>query len=107
MTLTEESSYIPSITGAKDDRDIDQHWDINDNILPIVSLKITYFHVIEIKVMHVNDHGSSAVKIAASHCQLKNNFAFQNNMSLVTRKPVFGVSDQLKLKPACSATETY
>ena len=27
-------------------------------------------------------------------------------MSLVTRKPVFGVSDQLRLKPDCSATET-
>ena len=28
------------------------------------------------------------------------------NMSLVTRKPVFGVSDQVRIKPACSATET-
>ena len=28
------------------------------------------------------------------------------NMSLITRKPVFGVSDQVRLKPACSATET-
>ena len=27
-------------------------------------------------------------------------------MSLVTRKPVFGVCDQVRLKPACSATET-
>ena len=27
-------------------------------------------------------------------------------LSLVTRKPVFGVSDQVRLKPACSATET-
>ena len=27
-------------------------------------------------------------------------------MSLVPRKPVFGVSDQVILKPACSATET-
>ena len=27
-------------------------------------------------------------------------------MSLVTRKPVFGVSDKGRLKPACSATET-
>ena len=27
------------------------------------------------------------------------------NMSLVTRKPVFGVSDQVRLKAACSATE--
>ena len=26
-------------------------------------------------------------------------------MSPVTRKPVFGVSDQVRLKPACSATE--
>ena len=28
-----------------------------------------------------------------------------NNMSLVTRKPVFGVCDQVRLKPACSASE--
>ena len=28
------------------------------------------------------------------------------HLSLVTRKPVFGVCDQLRLKPACSATET-
>ena len=27
------------------------------------------------------------------------------HMSLVTRKPVFGVSDQVRLKPACAATE--
>ena len=29
-----------------------------------------------------------------------------DNMSHVTRKPVFGVCDQLRLKPACSADET-
>ena len=28
------------------------------------------------------------------------------DLSLVTRKPVFGVSDQVRLTPACSATET-
>ena len=27
-------------------------------------------------------------------------------MSLVTRKPVFGVYDQVRYKPACSATAT-
>ena len=27
------------------------------------------------------------------------------DMSLVTRKPVFGVCDQVKHKPACAATE--
>ena len=53
MTLTEESSYIPSITGIKDDRDLDQHWDINDNILPIVSLKITY-HLLMLKTNQCN-----------------------------------------------------
>ena len=26
-------------------------------------------------------------------------------MSLVSRKPVFGVCDQVRLKPACAATE--
>ena len=28
-----------------------------------------------------------------------------NHLSFVTRKPVFGVSDQDRLKPACAATE--
>ena len=28
-----------------------------------------------------------------------------DNMSLITRKPVFGVCDQVRLKPACSAIE--
>ena len=28
-----------------------------------------------------------------------------SNMRLIMRKPVFGVSDQVRLKPACSATE--
>ena len=31
--------------------------------------------------------------------------AFHSNMSLVMRKPVFGVSNQVRLKSACSATE--
>ena len=29
----------------------------------------------------------------------------RSHMSLVSRKPGFGVSDQVRLKPACSATE--
>ena len=29
----------------------------------------------------------------------------QGNMSLVTRKPVFGISDQVRHKPASAATE--
>ena len=32
-------------------------------------------------------------------------FLYQH-LSLVTRKPVFGVCDQLRHKPACAATET-
>ena len=31
---------------------------------------------------------------------------FRSYMSLITRKPVFGVSDQVRLKLACSADET-
>ena len=31
---------------------------------------------------------------------------FIQTLSLVTRKPVFGVCDQVRLEPACSATET-
>ena len=27
-------------------------------------------------------------------------------LNLITRKPVFGVCDQVRLEPACSATET-
>ena len=34
------------------------------------------------------------------------NLTISITISLVTRKPVFGVSDQLRLKPACSADET-
>ena len=30
----------------------------------------------------------------------------QSDTSLVTRKPVFGICDHIRLKPACSATET-
>ena len=30
----------------------------------------------------------------------------QDHLSLVTRKPVFGVCDQLRLEPACSADVT-
>ena len=30
----------------------------------------------------------------------------RDNLNLVTRKPVLGVSDQVRLKPACSASET-
>ena len=30
---------------------------------------------------------------------------FHDNLSLVTRKPVFGVFDQDRHKPACAATE--
>ena len=32
--------------------------------------------------------------------------AFFCHLSLITRKPVFGVFDQVRLNPACSATET-
>ena len=32
--------------------------------------------------------------------------SFKSLMRLVTRKPVFGVCNQSKLKPACSASET-
>ena len=31
--------------------------------------------------------------------------SFQNHMSLVVRKPVLGVSDQVPHKPGCTATE--
>ena len=44
MTLTEESSYLPAIIEPKDDREVGQHWDINDNILPIVSGKKHHDH---------------------------------------------------------------
>ena len=33
------------------------------------------------------------------------NSFYVNKMSLVTRKSIFGVSDQVRLKPACAATE--
>ena len=53
------------------------------------------------------------LSLRISRCQRINNFLYlfsvpwscTYNMSLITRKPVFGVSDQVRLKPACSATE--
>ena len=36
----------------------------------------------------------------------KNNFQGQIYMGLVVKKPVFGVSNKLRFKPACSATDT-
>ena len=40
------------------------------------------------------------------HLCEKQNFTFGHHfMSHVTRKPVFGVCDQERLKPACSAIE--
>ena len=39
-------------------------------------------------------------------CCFKNYIETQSeDMSLLARKPVFGVSDRLRLKPVCSATE--
>ena len=32
-------------------------------------------------------------------------FQLSSNMSLVVRKPVFGVSDQIRHKPGCTTTE--
>ena len=39
--------------------------------------------------------------------QVRFNFSFtaEEHMSLVTRKPVFGVFDQVRLKPVCSTKE--
>ena len=41
-----------------------------------------------------------------SEITLKGRKTPKNHMSLVTRKPVLGVCDQVRLKPACSAIET-
>ena len=35
-----------------------------------------------------------------------NDYLEFHNLGLVARKPVFGVSEKARLKPACSATET-
>ena len=37
---------------------------------------------------------------------MTSNQSYQNNDGLATRKPVYEVCDQVRLKPACSATET-
>ena len=41
-------------------------------------------------------------------CVLKINVSYKHarHMGLVARKPVFGVSNKVRFKPACSATET-
>ena len=42
----------------------------------------------------------------ASRYFFKGKKIFGTYLSLVTRKPVFGVFDQVRLKPACAAKET-
>ena len=39
-------------------------------------------------------------------CHFREPLHYLHNLILVTRKPVFGVCDQSRLKPACSATKT-
>jgi len=43
MTLTEEGTYLPSLTGSKGDMEPEHHWDINDNILPLVRYWIIFW----------------------------------------------------------------
>ena len=38
MTLTEEATYLPAMQSSKAEQECDHHWDINDNILPVVSM---------------------------------------------------------------------
>ena len=60
---------------------------------------------VDVSIMYDNlitDKGTVWLKL---HDQPRNMFAVYQ-LSLVMRKPVFGVSDQVRLKPACSATET-
>ena len=40
MTLTEETTYLPSMHSSKGDIDPDNHWDINDNVLPMVRINM-------------------------------------------------------------------
>ena len=44
-------------------------------------------------------------KITSYWKQKNQLFLHQNNLSLILRKPVFGVSDQVRHKPGCTATE--
>ena len=48
----------------------------------------------------------SAFSMHLAHGNIANNMTFEEYLNLVTRKPVFGVFDQVRLKPACSASET-
>ncbi|KAH3828781.1 hypothetical protein DPMN_130764 [Dreissena polymorpha] len=46
MTLTEETTYLASMGSSKGELDPEVHWDMNDNILPLVS-RYGNFHVIK------------------------------------------------------------
>ena len=48
---------------------------------------------------------SAGKKLVMFYCMPSLFFVFLSHMSLVSRKPVFGVCDQVRLKPACSASE--
>ena len=70
------------------------------------SLSCSPFHRLEmteilLKGRKTLTHPSSI--IGRCEVQIENSLLV---MSLVTRKPVFGVCDQVRLKPACSADET-
>ena len=60
--------------------------------------QITWFPVISL--------GRLLTKWQETHYHICRVWVITSNMSLLMRKPVFGVCDQVRLKPACSATET-
>ena len=56
-----------------------------------------YLDYISILYLSAAQNSKKIIKLSVKH--------FQNEMSLVLRKPVFGVSDQVRHKPGCTATE--
>ena len=52
--------------------------------------------------MYLTDQGGSLIHFGAGSATEMSSHYIRH----VTRKPVFGICDQVKLKPACSATVT-
>ena len=72
-------------------------------VLLILQTKTHYFTCIENLIL---DWSTYKLHFESTLYLYKNNhFQIPIHMSFVTRKPVFGISDQVRLKPACSVTE--
>ena len=59
-----------------------------------------------INIWHYNYFKISFLALKGNILSLFMQCCYEHHFSLVATKPVFGVSDKMRFKPACSATET-